>query len=192
VETLPGSLHPPAVHRKSGPLIYPNPRKPHHFKDGLYQMAISKDVVLGQDVVIHHPDLVNLYGCNIGDGTKVGTFVEIQKNVSIGARCKISSHSFICEGVTIEDEVFVGHGVMFTNDLFPRSTSASGALQTDSDWNVIPTLVRNRASIGSGVTLLCGITIGEDAMVGAGAVVTADVPAGVTVMGVPARPRRTE
>jgi acetyltransferase-like isoleucine patch superfamily enzyme len=155
-------------------------------------MAISKDVVLGQGVVIHHPDLVNLYGCSIGDETKIGAFVEIQKNASIGARCKISSHSFVCEGVTIEDEVFVGHGVIFTNDLFPRATSGSGELQTEADWQVIATLVRSRASIGSGATILCGITIGEGAMVGAGSVVTKDVPAGVTVVGVPARPRRAE
>jgi len=153
-------------------------------------MAISKDVVLGQGVIIHHPDLVNLYGCSIGEGSKIGSFVEIQKNASIGARCKISSHTFICDGVTIEDEVFVGHGVMFTNDLHPRSTSDSGAMQTEADWKVVPTLVRSRASIGSGALILCGITIGDGAMVGAGSVVTADVPAGETVMGVPARSRR--
>ena len=152
-------------------------------------MAIFKDVKLGQRVVIQHPELVNLYGCTIGDDTKIGAFVEIQKGVLIGTRCKISSHSFICEGVTLEDEVFIGHGVMFTNDLYPRATSDSGALQTEADWKVVPTLVCSRVSIGSGATILCGITIGAGAMVGAGAVVTADVPAGATVLGVPARPR---
>ncbi len=150
-------------------------------------MPIAKDVILGPGVVMHHPDLVNLYGCSIGEGSKIGTFVEIQKNAFIGARCKISSHTFICEGVTIEDDAFIGHGVMFTNDLHPRATSASGTLQTEADWDVIPTLVRRGASIGSGATILCGVTIGVGAMVGAGAVVTADVPDGATVMGVPAR-----
>jgi UDP-2-acetamido-3-amino-2,3-dideoxy-glucuronate N-acetyltransferase len=150
-------------------------------------MPISKDVVLGEGVVIHHPDLVNLYGCSIGEGSKVGAFVEVQKNASIGARCKVSSHTFICEGVTIEDEVFIGHGVMFINDLYPRATQESGALQTEADWQVVPTRVCHRASIGSGAVILCGVTIGEAAMVAAGAVVTADVPAGATVIGVPAR-----
>ncbi|MGQ0559946.1 MAG: acyltransferase [Sphingosinicella sp.] len=146
----------------------------------------SKDVQLGRDVQIFHPDLVNLYGCRIGDETKIGTFVEIQKNVSVGARCKISSHSFICEGVTIEDEVFIGHGVVFINDRVPRATS-NGALQREEDWSVIPTIVRKRASIGSGAVILCGVTIGERAMVGAGAVVTRDVSPGEIVAGVPAR-----
>ena len=144
------------------------------------------NVELGEGVVIHHRDLVNLYGCRIGAGTKIGAFVEIQKHAAIGERCKISSHSFICEGVTVEDEVFVGHGVMFINDPFPRAT-ADGRLQTDADWQVIPTRVCRGASIGSGATILCGITIGEKAMIGAGAVVTADVAPGETVAGVPAR-----
>jgi acetyltransferase-like isoleucine patch superfamily enzyme len=129
---------------------------------------------------------VNLYGCKIGEDTKVGTFVEIQKGATIGARCKISSHSFICEGVTLEDEVFVGHGVMFTNDKVPRATS-EGALQTEADWTVIPTLVCKGASIGSGATIICGVTIGEKAVIGAGAVVTRNVPPGAIVAGVPAR-----
>jgi acetyltransferase-like isoleucine patch superfamily enzyme len=149
-------------------------------------MPISNTVNLGRDVKIFHPDLVNLYGCTIGDETKVGTFVEIQKNAFIGARCKISSHTFICEGVTIEDEVFVGHGVMFTNDRQPRATS-NGKLQTEADWKVIPTRVKRGASIGSGAVILCGITIGAGAMIGAGAVVTHDVADGDTVVGVPAR-----
>ena len=149
-------------------------------------MPIASSTRLGRDVVIHHPDLVNLYGCEIGDETKIGAFVEIQKNASIGRRCKVSSHTFVCEGVTIEDEVFVGHGVMFINDRYPRATTA-GALQTEVDWQVVPTRVRRGASIGSGVTILCGVTIGEDAMIGAGAVVTRDVAPGETVVGVPAR-----
>jgi UDP-2-acetamido-3-amino-2,3-dideoxy-glucuronate N-acetyltransferase len=149
-------------------------------------MPISADVLLGPGVTIFHPTLVNLYGCRIGDDTKVGTFVEIQKNAVVGRRCKISSHTFICEGVTIEDDVFVGHGVMFINDPRPRAT-ADGRLQTEADWQVIPTLVRRGASIGSGATILCGITIGENAMIGAGAVVTRDVAPGDTVVGVPAR-----
>lgn len=145
-----------------------------------------KDVELGKDVRIAQPTLVNLYGCRIGDETKIGAFVEIQRNASVGARCKISSHSFICEGVTIEDEVFVGHGVMFINDRLPRAT-VDGQLQTDKDWKVVPTRVRRGASIGSGAAILCGITIGERALIGAGAVVTRDVPADTTVAGVPAR-----
>ena len=149
-------------------------------------MPISNTVNLGRDVKIFHPDLVNLYGCTIGDETKVGTFVEIQKNAFIGARCKISSHTFICEGVTIEDEVFIGHGVMFTNDRQPRATS-NGKLQTEADWKVIPTRVKRGASIGSGAVIVCGITIGAGAMIGAGAVVTHDVADGDTVVGVPAR-----
>jgi UDP-2-acetamido-3-amino-2,3-dideoxy-glucuronate N-acetyltransferase len=145
-----------------------------------------KDVELGRDVRIAQPALVNLYGCRIGDETKVGAFVEIQKNASVGARCKISSHTFICEGVTIEDEVFIGHGVMFINDRLPRATAA-GALQTEKDWKVVPTRVCRGASIGSGAAILCGITIGERALVGAGAVVTKDVAPDATVAGVPAR-----
>jgi len=137
-------------------------------------------------VRIAQPALVNLYGCRIGDETKVGAFVEIQKNASVGARCKISSHTFICEGVTIEDEVFIGHGVMFINDRLPRATAA-GALQTEKDWKVVPTKVCRGASIGSGAAILCGITIGERALVGAGAVVTKDVAPDATVAGVPAR-----
>ncbi len=149
-------------------------------------MPIAPDVVLGEGVTIFHPTLVNLYGCRIGDETKIGTFVEIQKNAVVGRRCKISSHSFICEGVSIEDDVFVGHGVMFINDRHPRAT-IDGQLQTEKDWAVVPTRVRRGASIGSGATILCGVTIGENAMIGAGAVVTHDVAAGDTVVGVPAR-----
>ena len=150
----------------------------------------QNNVKLGEGVAIFQPNLVNLYGCAIGDGTKIGAFVEIQKNATIGARCKISSHTFICEGVTIEDEVFIGHGVMFTNDLVPRATAPGGALQTEKDWKVIPTVVKKGASIGSGATILCGIKIGERALVAAGAVVTKDVPAGAVVAGVPARVTR--
>ena len=146
---------------------------------------IAPSVILGQGVKIF--GFTNLYGCEIGDETKVGTFVEIQKGAKIGRRCKISSHSFICEGVTLEDEVFIGHGVMFTNDRFPRATSASGALQTEADWTCLPTVVKRGASIGSNATLLCGITIGEGAIVGAGSVVTKDVPPGAIVAGNPAR-----
>jgi UDP-2-acetamido-3-amino-2,3-dideoxy-glucuronate N-acetyltransferase len=149
-------------------------------------MPVMPDVVLGEGVKIFHRDLVNLYGCRIGDETKVGAFVEIQKNATVGRRCKISSHTFVCEGVTIEDDVFVGHGVVFINDPQPRAT-AGGRLQTEADWVVVPTRVKRGASIGSGATILCGVTIGEDAMIGAGAVVTKDVPAGATVAGVPAR-----
>jgi acetyltransferase-like isoleucine patch superfamily enzyme len=154
-------------------------------------MPIASSVRLGRDVVIHHPDLVNLYGCEIGDSTKIGAFVEIQKNASIGRLCKISSHTFICEGVSIEDDVFVGHGVMFINDRYPRATAAGG-LQTDADWNVIPTRIRKGASIGSGAIIMCGVTIGARAMVGAGAVVTHDVPDDAVVAGVPARVRARE
>jgi acetyltransferase-like isoleucine patch superfamily enzyme len=145
-----------------------------------------KDVVLGHNVRIFQPELVNLYGCAIGDETKIGAFVEIQKNARIGARCKISSHTFICEGVTIEDEVFVGHGVIFINDPRPRAATA-GRLQTEEDWTVVPTLVRKGAAIGSGAVIMCGVTIGEGAMIGAGAVVTRDVAPGAVVYGVPAR-----
>lgn len=149
-------------------------------------MPIASDVVLGDNVQIHHPALVNLYGCRIGSDVKIGTFVEIQKGVVVGDRCKISSHSFLCEGVTLEAEVFVGHGVMFTNDPYPRAT-AGGRLQTGADWAVVPTTVRRGASVGSGAVVLCGVTIGEHAMVGAGAVVTHDVAAFAIVAGVPAR-----
>jgi acetyltransferase-like isoleucine patch superfamily enzyme len=149
-------------------------------------MPVAADVVLGADVKLVHPALVNLYGCRVGDGTKIGAFVEIQKNATVGSRCKISSHTFICEGVTIEDDVFVGHGVMFINDRRPRATT-DGRMQTEADWTVVPTLVRSGASIGSGAVILCGITIGKDAMIGAGAVVTKDVAPGATVAGVPAR-----
>lgn len=150
-------------------------------------MVVTNDVKLGCNVKIFHPNLVNLYGCAIGDETKIGTFVEIQKDVTVGSRCKISSHSFLCEGVVLEDEVFIGHGVMFTNDLYPRATNEDGSLKTDVDWNVVKTQVKRCASIGSNATILAGITIGEKAIVGAGAVVTRDVPAYAIVGGVPAR-----
>ena len=149
-------------------------------------MPIAADVVLGQGVKIFQPDLVNLYCCTIGNETKIGAFVEIQKNAIVGSRCKISSHTFICEGVTIEDDVFVGHGVMFINDLYPRATR-EGRLQNEDDWQVVGTRVKRGASIGSGAIVLCGITIGEGAMIGAGAVVTHDVPDHCTAKGVPAR-----
>lgn len=150
-------------------------------------MPIADSVQLGQNVKVFHPSLVNLYGCTVGDDTRIGTFVEIQKNASIGARCKISSHSFICEGVVIEDQVFIGHGVMFTNDRFPRATNPDGTPQGESDWTVVPTIVRLGASIGSNATIIAGVTIGEGALVGAGAVVTKDVPAFGIAVGVPAR-----
>lgn len=149
-------------------------------------MPIADSVTFGERVQIYHPQLVNLYGCRIGDDSKIGAFVEIQKGAVVGARCKVSSHSFLCEGVTLEDEVFIGHGVMFTNDKVPRAT-ANGALQTEADWQVIPTRVCQGASIGSGAAILCGVIIGAAAVVGAGAVVTKDVPPGATVAGVPAR-----
>jgi acetyltransferase-like isoleucine patch superfamily enzyme len=152
--------------------------------------VIAESVRLGENVVIHHPSLVNLYGCSIGDGSRVGTFVEIQRGSEIGRNCKISSHTFICEGVTLEDGVFIGHGVMFTNDLYPRAVNADGSLQTDADWSVVRTRVEQGASIGSNATILAGITIGRGALVGAGAVVTRDVPPFTTVAGVPARPTR--
>jgi acetyltransferase-like isoleucine patch superfamily enzyme len=148
-------------------------------------VRISPDVKLGRGVKLFA--FVNLYGCEIGDETKIGTFVEVQKGARIGSRCKISSHTFICEGVTIEDEVFIGHGVTFVNDQFPRATSTAGGLQTEADWACQQTLVKRGASIGSGATLLGGITIGERSIVGAGAVVTKDVPPGVIVAGNPAR-----
>jgi len=150
-------------------------------------MPVAESVVLGKDVKIFQPTLVNLYGCNIGDETKVGAFVEIQKNAVIGARCKISSHTFICEGVVIEDEVFVGHGVMFTNDRYPRATNPDGSLQTEADWKLEPTRVQRGASIGTGATIISGVTIGKGALVGAGAVVNKDVPDYTIVVGVPAR-----
>jgi UDP-2-acetamido-3-amino-2,3-dideoxy-glucuronate N-acetyltransferase len=150
-------------------------------------MPVAKDVQLGRDVRIFHPDLVNLYGCVVGDETRIGTFVEIQCGARIGSRCKISSHTFICEGVTIEDEVFIGHGVMFTNDKYPRATTGDGRPQGADDWKVEPTRIGKRASIGSNATILCGISIGAGATVGAGAVVTRDIPAEAIVAGVPAR-----
>lgn len=150
-------------------------------------MPISNDVRLAPGARVFHPDLVNLYGCTIGPDSRIGTFVEIQRGAVIGSRCKISSHSFICEGVIIDDEVFIGHGVMFTNDRFPRATTSDGRLQGDADWSVVPTRVERGASIGSNATIVAGVTIGAGALVGAGAVVTRDVPAGATVAGVPAR-----
>jgi len=150
-------------------------------------MPIADDVSLGKKVRIYQAELVNLYGCSIGDETRIGAFVEIQKGAKIGARCKISSHAFICGGVTIEDEVFVGHGVVFTNDRHPRSVTDRGVLKGDADWKEEATRVERGASIGSGAVILCGVTIGCDAMVGAGAVVTGDVPAAATVVGNPAR-----
>lgn len=149
-------------------------------------MAIADDVVLGDRVTIRHRDLVNLYGCRVGHDTKIGAFVEIQTDAVVGARCKISSHSFICSGVTIEDDVFVGHGVVFINDRYPRATR-DGRLQSQQDWALVPTRVRTGASIGSGAVVLCGVTIGAGALVGAGAVVTRDVPDGALVLGVPSR-----
>jgi acetyltransferase-like isoleucine patch superfamily enzyme len=148
-------------------------------------LCISPDVRLGQNVKLS--EFINLYGCEIGDETKVGAFVEVQKNARIGKRCKISSHTFICEGVTIEDNVFIGHGVTFINDAYPRALNREGTLQTEKDWKVEPTLVKKGASIGSGSTILSKVTIGENAIVGAGSVVTKDVPANTIVAGTPAR-----
>jgi acetyltransferase-like isoleucine patch superfamily enzyme len=152
-------------------------------KDGIN--VIASDVKLGKNVKIYN--FVNLYGCEIGDETRIGAFVEIQKNVKIGKHCKIQSHTFICEGVTIEDEVMIAHGVMFINDRDPRAANPDGSLQTEQDWTVVPTIVKKRASIGSNATIMCGISIGEGALVGAGAVVTKDVPADTIVAGNPAR-----
>lgn len=146
---------------------------------------IAPDVILGKDVKIY--DFVNLYGCEIGDSSKIGTFVEIQKGSKVGKNCKISSHTFICEGVTIEDDVFLGHGVIFINDKFPRSTNGDGGLQTEADWVCVPTKIEKGASIGSGATLLCGITVGQNAIVGAGSVVIRDVPENTIVAGNPAK-----
>jgi acetyltransferase-like isoleucine patch superfamily enzyme len=148
-------------------------------------LCVSPDVKLGKDVKLSQ--FINLYGCEVGDETKIGAFVEIQKNARVGRRCKVSSHTFICEGVTIEDNVFIGHGVTFINDTFPRAATASGALQTEQDWKVETTLVKKGASIGSGSTILANVVIGEDALVGAGSVVTRDVPSGAVVAGNPAR-----
>jgi acetyltransferase-like isoleucine patch superfamily enzyme len=151
--------------------------------DGFWRIA--PDVKLGREVQIG--PFVNLYGCEIGDQVKIGAFVEIQRGVRVGNRCKISSHSFLCEGVTLEDEVFIGHNVTFINDRYPRATTDQGQLKTDADWECIPTVVKRRASIGSGATILCGVTVGEGAIVGAGSVVTRDVPAWTVVVGNPAR-----
>jgi acetyltransferase-like isoleucine patch superfamily enzyme len=150
-----------------------------------HHQSVAPDVRLGKDVKLS--PFVNLYGCEVGDNTKIGAFVEIQKSAKVGQNCKISSHSFICEGVTIEDNVFVGHGVVFINDLFPRATTAEGELQTEKDWRVEPTLVKKGASIGSGATILANVVIGENAMVGAGSVVTHDVPDNAVVAGNPAK-----
>ena len=147
--------------------------------------CVAPDVKLGQGVKLSK--FINLYGCEIGDETKIGAFVEVQKNASIGKCCKISSHTFICEGVVIEDNVFIGHGVTFTNDIYPRATAAGGALQTEADWKVEPTVIKKGASVGSGVTILCNLSIGENAIVGAGSVVTKDVPPNAIVAGNPAR-----
>ena len=151
--------------------------------------CIAPDVKLGRDVKLSK--FINLYGCEIGDETKIGAFVEIQKNAKVGKNCKISSHSFICEGVLIEDNVFIGHGVTFINDTYPRATTADGTLQTENDWRVEPTVIKQGASIGSGATILCNVTVGEYAIVGAGSVVTKDVPAHAIVAGNPARNLRT-
>jgi acetyltransferase-like isoleucine patch superfamily enzyme len=150
--------------------------------------SIAPDVKLGKGVRIFN--FVNMYGCEVDDGTKVGAFVEIQKGVKIGKHCKISSHTFICEGVTIEDNVFVGHNVSFINDKLPRATNSDGSMQSEADWKVVPTVVKKGASIGTSSTILCGVTIGENAIVGAGSVVTKDVPPNAVVAGVPARVRR--
>jgi len=147
--------------------------------------CIADDVKLGENVKL--AKFINLYGCSIGDHTKIGTFVEVQKNASIGKYCKIQSHTFICEGVTVEDDVFIGHGVTFINDKYPRATNGSGALQSEADWKVAPTIVKKGASIGSGATILCNVTIGEQAIIGSGSVVTRDVPPYTIVAGNPAK-----
>jgi len=151
------------------------------------KVPVASSATIAPDVKIHHPDLVNLYGCTIGAGTRIGAFVEVQAGATIGQRCKISSHSFLCEGVTLENEVFIGHGVIFTNDRFPRATNDDGSPQTKADWDVSPTLVKRCASIGSGTVVLPGIVIGEGALIGAGSVVTKDVPDFAIVVGNPAR-----
>lgn len=151
--------------------------------------CISSDVKLGRNVKLSR--FINLYGCSVGDNTKIGAFVEVQKNARIGSNCKISSHSFVCEGVTIDDDVFVGHGVMFTNDKYPRSTVSGGGLQTEADWKVVPTTVKKGASIGTNATILCGVTIGENAIIGAGSVVTKDVAPNIIVAGIPAKKLRS-
>lgn len=146
---------------------------------------ISDDVILGEGVKL--AKFINLYGCTIDDGTKIGTFVEVQKNAKIGKHCKIQSHTFICEGVVIEDDVFIGHGVTFINDKYPRAVNSNGSLQTEEDWSVVPTLVKQGASIGSGSTILCNVTVGENSIIGAGSVVTKDVPPNSIVAGNPAK-----
>lgn len=150
-------------------------------------MPIDMSVILGEKVIIYHSDQVNLYGCSIGDETKIGSFVEIQKNVFVGSKCKISSHSFICEGVRIEDGVFIGHGVMFINDRFPEAVNASGILKDEDDWILETTIVQKGASIGSNATIMCGVTIGENALIGAGSVVVKDVLPNTVVAGIPAQ-----
>ena len=160
----------------------------YHYKCSMQCQKIAPDVKLGKNVRIF--DFVNLYGCEIGDNSKVGAFVEIQKGVKVGQNVKISTHTFICEGVTIEDDVFVGHNVSFINDKYPRSTTNDGKLQTEANWKVIPTTIKRGASIGTSVTVLCGVTIGENAIIGAGSVVTKDIPPNVIAAGVPARVRK--